>query len=250
MTTREKGLSRPPELLRPSADLSFLILLGALEVRRNPLCTSPQDALLTPLPLKSGSKPKKHETPRACPLLEFPLFDARTRACSSPALQGIVWSHGAAPGQECRLRLKRFPPRAPLRFPPFKSSTVRPAADALAPSPFCAVLKRKLEFPFWKEKLRLGLTFSLLTESSDSWREQEQKATAQSKRRQPLHKTNTFHMEHRKTKQTSHIIMNINRIIITGNLVAAPTLRETNAGTPVASATIANNEFFNGAVLI
>src|SRR5258707_12924034 len=41
--------------------------------------------------------------------------------------------------------------------------------------------------------------------------------------------------------------MNINRIIITGNLVTNPTLRETNSGTPVASATIANNEFFNDA---
>jgi len=40
-------------------------------------------------------------------------------------------------------------------------------------------------------------------------------------------------------------LMNINRIIISGNLVANPTLRETNSGTPVASATIANNEFFN-----
>jgi single-stranded DNA-binding protein len=39
--------------------------------------------------------------------------------------------------------------------------------------------------------------------------------------------------------------MNINRIIINGNLVANPTLRETNSGTPVASATIANNEFFH-----
>jgi single-strand DNA-binding protein len=39
--------------------------------------------------------------------------------------------------------------------------------------------------------------------------------------------------------------MNINRIIMSGNLVANPTLRETNSGTPVASATIANNEFFN-----
>ena len=49
-------------------------------------------------------------------------------------------------------------------------------------------------------------------------------------------------MEHRKTKQTSHIIMNINRIIITGNLVATPTLRETNAGTPVASASASRSD--------
>jgi single-strand DNA-binding protein len=39
--------------------------------------------------------------------------------------------------------------------------------------------------------------------------------------------------------------MNINHIIITGNLVASPALRETNTGTRVATATIANNEFFN-----
>ena len=39
--------------------------------------------------------------------------------------------------------------------------------------------------------------------------------------------------------------MNINHIIITGNLVASPSLRETNTGTRVATATIANNEFFN-----
>jgi single-strand DNA-binding protein len=39
--------------------------------------------------------------------------------------------------------------------------------------------------------------------------------------------------------------VNINRIIISGNLVANPILRETNARTPVASATIANNEFFS-----
>jgi single-strand DNA-binding protein len=40
--------------------------------------------------------------------------------------------------------------------------------------------------------------------------------------------------------------MNINHIIITGNLVANPALRETNTGSRVATATIANNEFFNG----
>ena len=39
--------------------------------------------------------------------------------------------------------------------------------------------------------------------------------------------------------------MNINRIIISGNLVANPTLEETNSGTPVTSVTIANNEFLN-----
>ena len=39
--------------------------------------------------------------------------------------------------------------------------------------------------------------------------------------------------------------MSINHIIISGNLVANPTLRETNSGTSFTSVTIANNEFFN-----
>jgi single-strand DNA-binding protein len=39
--------------------------------------------------------------------------------------------------------------------------------------------------------------------------------------------------------------MNINHVIITGNLVVNPSLSETNAGTAVATAAIANNEFFN-----
>jgi single-strand DNA-binding protein len=38
--------------------------------------------------------------------------------------------------------------------------------------------------------------------------------------------------------------MNINHIIISGNLVANQTLRETNSGTSFTSVTIANNEFF------
>ena len=118
---------------------------------------TPQDALLASSPPRSGHKPKKRETPRACPLSENPFFDARTRSVLEPAVAGVVWSHGAAHAQECRLRLKRTTPNAPRRCPPFKSST---ASRALAPSPLCAVLKRKLTFPFWKEKLRLAHFFS------------------------------------------------------------------------------------------
>jgi hypothetical protein len=36
---------------------------------------------------------------------------------------------------------------------------------ALALPPLCAVLKRQLTFPFWKEKLRLELIFLSKTES-------------------------------------------------------------------------------------
>jgi hypothetical protein len=122
---------------------------------------TPQDALLASSPPRSDHKPKKRETPRACPLLENPFFDARTRSVLEPAVAGVVWSHGAAHAQEYRLRLKRTTPiRQGGRCPPFKSSTVQPRPDAPAPSPLCAVLKRKLAFPFWKEKLRLAHFFS------------------------------------------------------------------------------------------
>ena len=56
----------------------------------------------------------------------------RTPACGGTATR----SHGAAPAQECRLRLKWLAPKALPWFPPFKSST-RPPKDfgALALSP-------------------------------------------------------------------------------------------------------------------
>ena len=38
--------------------------------------------------------------------------------------------------------------------------------------------------------------------------------------------------------------MNINSVIITGNLVAAPEVRYTKSGTAVVSGTVANNEFY------
>ena len=60
--------------------------------------------------------------------------------------QGAHLSHGAAPAQEYRLRLKQIPPiRRGGRCPPFKSS---PLFGALAPPPLCAVLKRQLRFRF------------------------------------------------------------------------------------------------------
>jgi single-strand DNA-binding protein len=99
------------------------------------------------------------------------------------------------------------------------------------------VLKRQLAFPFWKQKLRLAYFFSPKRNPRDSGREGENKG-------QWPNRNGDGHLTKQLT-HTSHITMNINRIIITGNLVANPTLRETNSGTPVASATIANNEFFN-----
>src|SRR5260370_12671863 len=75
-----------------------------------PLRMPPQDALLASSPPRSGHKPKKRETPRACPLSENPFFDARTGTLLGPPAAGFVYSHGAAYAQEYRLRLKRTTP--------------------------------------------------------------------------------------------------------------------------------------------
>jgi hypothetical protein len=83
---------------------------------------------------------------------------ARVRA---PADRGTsTRSHGAAPAQECLLRLKRPPPKAAPWFPPLNP---RPPTDfgALAPPPFLRRGKRKLALPFWKEKRRSVAHFSL-----------------------------------------------------------------------------------------
>src|SRR4029077_10832958 len=75
------------------------------------------------------------------------------------------WSHGAAPAQECRLRLKRLPPKALPWFPPFKSSTPERFRGSCPFACSPAVANGKLVLPFWKEKLRSGLIFPSNTES-------------------------------------------------------------------------------------
>ena len=68
-------------------------------------------------------------------------------------------SHGAAPAQECRLRLKRPPPKAAPWFPPFKSSTPDKLRGSCASASSAPWQTETLKFPFWKEKLRSGLIF-------------------------------------------------------------------------------------------
>ena len=81
----------------------------------------------------------------------------RTLACGGMT---ATQSHGAAPAQECRLRLKRLPPKALPWFPPFKSSTPERLSGLLPFRLFSRRGKRKLVLPFWKEKLRSGSSFS------------------------------------------------------------------------------------------
>jgi hypothetical protein len=81
----------------------------------------------------------------------------RTPACGGTATR----SHGAAPAQECRLRLKRLPPKALPWFPPFKSSTPERFRGSCPFASSPAVANGKPVLPFWKEKLRSWGSFSL-----------------------------------------------------------------------------------------
>jgi hypothetical protein len=66
----------------------------------------------------------------------------RTLACGG---RTATRSHGAAPAQECRLRLKRLPPKAVPWFPPFKSST---------PERLSGLLPFRLLLPPWQTETR------------------------------------------------------------------------------------------------
>jgi hypothetical protein len=119
----------------------------------------------------------------SAPFQSTPAFDARPESFrGSVPLSGMSsLSHGAAPAQEYRLRLKQIPPNASRRCPPLKSST--PCSGLLLLRLFAHVLKRQLTFPFWKQKLRLDSFFSPKRNPKDSWREgRERRPMAQPKR--------------------------------------------------------------------
>jgi hypothetical protein len=99
--------------------------------------------------------------------------------------------------EEYRLRLKRLPPICQgERFPPFKSSTARSWPALLRPRFLRPCRKRKLTFPFWKEKLRPAYFFSPKRNPRiPGEKGRKQSHMAQPKRRQPL-QTEMFHTEH------------------------------------------------------
>jgi Single-strand binding protein family len=112
----------------------------------------------------------------------------------------------------------------------------RPRSALLRVRLFAPCWKQKLTFPFWKEKLRLA---HFLSPKRNAMIPGEKEGESQNgwRRNGDSHLT--------KQLENTHITMNINHVIISGNLVANPALRETNTGTRVATATIANNEFFD-----
>jgi hypothetical protein len=91
-----------------------------------------------------------------CPFCYELQARVRVPACGGTATR----SHGAAPAQECRLRLKRLPPKALPWFPPFKSSTSD--FGALALSPLLPPWQTGNPcFRFGKKNCALGGSFSL-----------------------------------------------------------------------------------------
>jgi len=82
-------------------------------------------------------------------------------------------SHGAAPAQECRLRLKRPPPKAAPWFPPFKSSTPENLSGLLRLRLFCAVANGNAQVSVLERKIALGAYFPPKRNPKDSWREGE-----------------------------------------------------------------------------
>jgi hypothetical protein len=97
---------------------------------------------------------------------EYPFCYESHARVQAPGCGGTATrSHGAAPAQECRLRLKRPPPKALPWFPPFKSSTPERFRGSCPFACSPAVANGKLVLPFWKEKLRSGLFFPSKTES-------------------------------------------------------------------------------------
>jgi hypothetical protein len=146
------------------------------QVRLKPLL------FLRPLPLQRRHT-KKARLARFCTHYEYPFFDARPEGFrSSVRLRGMSSRPTA--------RLRRKSTVCGLNglrpsfagSPPFKSSTPG-RAGLLRQSLFCAVLKRQLAFPFWKEKLRLAYFFSPKRNPKDSLeRRGKQRPMAQPKR--------------------------------------------------------------------
>jgi hypothetical protein len=130
-------------------DLSFQSNQGPPE----PLLMTPQDAMLASSPPSSGHKPKKRETPRT-----GPLFDARTRSVLELAcgrVSSVPRRGSGAKSTVCGLnRLLPMLRIGTLYLNP------RPPSALLRPRLFAPCWKRKLTFPFRKEKLRLAHFFS------------------------------------------------------------------------------------------
>jgi hypothetical protein len=176
----EKRPSPPSELCAvDSLDLSFRQNQGSPEH-----LMTPQDDMLASSAPRSGHKPKKNETLRVCPLLENRFCDARTRSVLEPACGGfrLVPRRGSST-KSTVCGLNRLLPM--LRIGTLYLNP-RPRSALLRLRLFAPCWKRKLTFPFWKEKLRLA-HFSLLNgiQRFRERREGERQMT-QPKRRQPF----------------------------------------------------------------
>ena len=113
-------------------------------------CVRPQDSI------PDRARRRTSGSLCGCPFCYESHARMRTLACGG---RTATRSDGAAPAQECRLRLKRLPPKAVPWFPSFKSSTPERLSGLLPFRLFSPRGKRQLVLPFWKEKLRSWVSF-------------------------------------------------------------------------------------------
>ena len=158
---KEVGCARCPLALAASGELGAHAKLALL--------------MLRPIPLQ-GTTPDRARRRTSDSLCGYPFCyeshaRVRTLACGGRTATRF---HGAAPAQECRLRLKRLPPKAVPWFPPFKSST---------PERLSGLLPFRLVLPPWQTETRASvlerkialweLIFFPKRNPKDSWREGE-----------------------------------------------------------------------------
>ena len=120
--------------------------------------------LSTTPPLKSPIREKRLSPRRAPRRSLLPLSPKRTQVRLKSLLY-LVWltpdpfrTHGRPSVQECRLRLKRPPPNASRRCPPFKSSTafraLAPAASFRGSLCFASLSAKKYGTPYFSVRNR------------------------------------------------------------------------------------------------
>jgi single-strand DNA-binding protein len=176
--------------------------------------------------LPKGSHHKRAR--RLAPAPKRPASDARPKAGSFGLKPKIVLYHGAAATQECRpcgingLRPSLGKPRG---SPPFISSDPRKLSGLLTLRLAAPCQNSNSSFRFWEQKICAKPFFFV----SKNWKPRKRKTPWSCK---PNNNLKTHHT------------VNINSVVITGNLVNAPELRYTGSGTAVVSGTIANNEFY------
>src|SRR5215831_11542648 len=88
---------------------------------------------------------------------EYPFcYESHARVRAPADGETSTRSHGATPAQECRLRLKRPPPKAAPWFPPFNSSTPERLRGSCASASSAQWQTERSSFRFGKKNCARG----------------------------------------------------------------------------------------------